>query len=138
MWISEAPFCQYSVEVLVSIIIGSVGRRAAAMPSVRRKTGSVETRVLNGNQFSGIEPVLVLGRGAAGHAEAVIGEHLAGAGDMAEHAVEHAPPGAVRRSCPSSRKWRRNRPLCDTPKPSACLTDLAVPDQRVGLPSARS
>ena len=44
--------------------------------------------VLNGNQFSGIEPVLVLGRGAAGHAEAVVGEDLAGTGDMAEDAVE--------------------------------------------------
>src|SRR3984893_9360879 len=38
----------------------------------------------------GIEPVLVLGRGAAGHAEAVVGEHLAGAGDMAEDAIEDA------------------------------------------------
>ena len=42
------------------------------------------------------KPILMLRRGAAGHAEAVIGEHLAGAGDMAEHAVEDAPPGAVR------------------------------------------
>ena len=37
----------------------------------------------------------MLGRGAAGHAEAVIGEDLAGAGDMAEDAVEHPLPGLV-------------------------------------------
>ena len=41
-------------------------------------------------------PVLVLRRGAAGHAEAVVGEHLAGARDMAQQAVEDAPPGIVR------------------------------------------
>ena len=37
-----------------------------------------------------IEPVLVLRRGAARHREAVIGEHLAGARDMRQHAVEDA------------------------------------------------
>src|SRR5207248_9422298 len=42
-----------------------------------------------------IGPVLMLGRGAARHAKAVVGEHLAGAGDMAEHTVEHAPARAV-------------------------------------------
>jgi hypothetical protein len=39
-----------------------------------------------------MEAVLVLGGGASRHAEAVIGEHLAGAVDMAQHAVEDAPP----------------------------------------------
>ncbi len=37
----------------------------------------------------------MLGRGAAGHAEAVVGEHLAGPGDMAEDAIEDAPALAV-------------------------------------------
>ena len=42
-----------------------------------------------------VEPVLVLGRGAPGHAKAVIGEDLAGPGDMAEDAVEHPLAGRV-------------------------------------------
>ena len=42
-----------------------------------------------------IEAVLLLGRGAPRHAEAVVGKHLAGAGDMAHHAVEDAPPMPV-------------------------------------------
>jgi len=37
-----------------------------------------------------IEPVLVLCRGAAWHREAVVGEHLAGTGDVGEHSVEDA------------------------------------------------
>ena len=42
-----------------------------------------------------IQPVLMLCRGAAWHAKAMVGEHFAGAGDMAEHTVEHAPARAV-------------------------------------------
>ena len=42
-----------------------------------------------------VEAVLVLGSGAARHAEAVVGEHLARTRDMAQHAVEDAPPVPV-------------------------------------------
>ena len=45
-----------------------------------------------------IEPVLVLGRGPARHREAVIGEGLARARDMGQHAVEDAPAMCRRRS----------------------------------------
>ena len=37
----------------------------------------------------------MLGRGAAGHAETMVGENLAGPGDMAENAVEHPLAGFV-------------------------------------------
>ena len=37
----------------------------------------------------------MLCRGAARHAKAVVGEHLAGAGDMAHDPIEHAPARAV-------------------------------------------
>ncbi len=43
----------------------------------------------------GVKPVLVLGGRAPGHAETVVGEHLAGAGDVAHHTVEDAPPVPV-------------------------------------------
>ncbi len=39
--------------------------------------------------------VLVLGGGAAGLREDVIGEHLAGAGHVRENAVKDAPPALV-------------------------------------------
>src|SRR5205085_12390411 len=43
----------------------------------------------------GVEPVLMLCCGAAGHAEAMVGEHLAGPGDMAEDAVKNAAAPGV-------------------------------------------
>jgi hypothetical protein len=49
---SEAPFCQYSVELLASMISGSVGRPRRIAP-VRRENGSVVTALPNGNQLSG-------------------------------------------------------------------------------------
>jgi hypothetical protein len=52
-------------------------------------------RIAEREPVLGVEPVLMLRRGAAGYAEAVVGEHLAGAGDMAEDAVEDAAALAV-------------------------------------------
>src|SRR5271165_2789395 len=49
---SEAPFCQYSVEVLTSIISGSVGWPVSSEP-LRPENGSAVTALPNGNQFSG-------------------------------------------------------------------------------------
>ena len=37
----------------------------------------------------------MLGRGASRHAEAMVGEHLAGTGDVAHDAVEDTPPVSV-------------------------------------------
>src|SRR5947199_50316 len=53
------------------------GRKCAALAG-NRVAGS---SLAEGEPVFGIEAVLVLRRGAAGHAEAVIGEDLAGAGD---------------------------------------------------------
>jgi len=49
---SEAPFCQYSVELLVSMMSGSVTWPWRIAP-VSRENGSVVTALPNGNQFSG-------------------------------------------------------------------------------------
>src|SRR5204862_2765243 len=49
---SEAPFCQYSVALLVSITSGSVGSPLRIAPA-RPEDGSVATALPNGNQFSG-------------------------------------------------------------------------------------
>ena len=52
VWISEAPFCQYSVALLVSMTFGSVAAPLSS-PPIRPDTGSAVRAVLNGNQFSG-------------------------------------------------------------------------------------
>ncbi len=49
---SEAPFCQYSVEVLDSISSGSLPSPRNS-EAVLPENGSVADAVLNGNQFSG-------------------------------------------------------------------------------------
>jgi hypothetical protein len=52
MWVSDAPFCQYSVEVLVEISTGSLPSPRNSAP-VSPLAGSVSVAVENGNQFSG-------------------------------------------------------------------------------------
>ena len=78
-----------------------------------------------------IKAILVLGRRASRHAEAMVGEHLAGTGDVAHDAVEDTPPVSVL-VLPRSRKWRRKRPLRETPKASA----WRMPVSPVRAPSA--
>jgi hypothetical protein len=48
----------------------------------------------------------------------VIGEHLAGGGDMAQHAVEDRPPMPVIVHA-ELEEMPQKAPLCDTPKASA-------------------
>ena len=75
---SDAPFCQYSVEVLVSITFGSLSSPRISAP------------VANGNCHLGETVILVPRAGARGLAEFGVEEHPADAGDMGEHAIEHA------------------------------------------------
>ena len=86
---SEAPFCQYSVEVLVSISLGS-------LPSPRNSEPFclvdriLERRRREGEGVLGEVVVLVLRAGARRLGERRVAEHAADAGDMAMDAVEHA------------------------------------------------
>ena len=50
---SEAPFCQYSVAVLVSMTSGSVGSPLQDRAGLAGKRIGQPRAVLNGNQFSG-------------------------------------------------------------------------------------
>src|SRR6266700_990501 len=67
------------------------GRKCTALAGYRIGGGRLAER----EPVFRIEPVLVLRRSAARHAKAVIGEDLAGAGDVAEDAVEHDLAGLV-------------------------------------------
>ena len=69
-----------------------------------------------------MEPVLVLRRGAAWHGEAVVGEHLAGTGDMGEDAIEYTSAVPVIVHAELEEVPQEKRPACETPKASVCAT----------------
>src|SRR5208282_4473765 len=82
-----------------------------------------------------VEAVLVLRRGASRHAEAVVGEHLAGAGDVAHDTVKDAPPAPVivhaeleemAQKAPALRDAKRKR-VAD----AGTVRSRAIGDQRV-------
>ena len=91
---SDAPFCQYSVEVLVSISFGSLSSPRSRAPG--RRQSVVEHR--GGERELHLREVVVLmpGAGARRLAELGVEEYPADAGDMGEHAVEHARPSSSR------------------------------------------
>ncbi len=86
---SDAPFCQYSVEVLVSISFGSLASPRSSAPALPL-IGSVDVSAGERELHFGEVVVLVPGAGARRLTELGVEEHAADAGDMGEHAVEHA------------------------------------------------
>ena len=73
-----------------------VHKRGALLPILGRAVSLDDQRVgrdrvAEREPVFWVEPVLVLGSGASRHSKAVVGEHLAGAGDMAHHTIEDAP-----------------------------------------------
>jgi len=72
-----------------------VGRMALQDGTCLARERVGRDRVAEREPVLGIEPVLVLGCGAPRHAEAVVGEHLAGAGDVAHDTIEDAQSAPV-------------------------------------------